>query len=270
PSLHFVLNNKIFKDNRIPPRGFANAVFTSFGGAPVGHTYADGQFWDDTLYIIPAGAASAEVTLYYQSTSKEFVEFLRDENTTDSKGQEMYNLWNNNGKCPPEIMRTSTIPLAAVQACLVNADCDDDLFCNGTEFCNTSLGVCQPGTPPDCGGECEHCDESTDNCEWCRLDLDLSAVIGTGDFALFSACFGGCYQPADICFDSNLDASADGCVGTSDFALFANCFGLACEDCAACSGPLEAASARSVGGPQPEVNPVGAKSTVLRTGYGAR
>jgi hypothetical protein len=26
PSFHFVLNNKIFKDNRIPPRGFTNAT----------------------------------------------------------------------------------------------------------------------------------------------------------------------------------------------------------------------------------------------------
>ena len=42
--------------------------------------------------------------LYYQSTSKEFVEFLRDENSTNTKGQEMYDLWNNNGKCPPTLM----------------------------------------------------------------------------------------------------------------------------------------------------------------------
>lgn len=270
PSLHFVLNNKIFKDNRIPPRGFSNAAFTSFGGAPVGHTYADEQYWDDTLYTIPAGAASAEVTLYYQSTSKEFVEFLRDENTTNSKGQEMYNLWNNNGKCPPETMRTSIIALTAFQTCAVHADCDDSLFCNGAETCNQTLGVCQPGTPPNCGGECEHCDESINACAWCLLDMDFSNVIGTGDFALFSDCFGGCYLPADPCFDSNFDASADGCVSTADFALFTNCFGLACADCAACSEPLESASARSVGAYQPGDNPVGMEKTALRPGTDAR
>jgi len=109
PSFHFVLNNKIFKDNRIPPRGFANAAFAAFGGAPVGHTYADGQYWDDTEYAIPPDASSIGVTLYYQSTSKEFVEFLRDENTTNTKGQEMYDLWNNHGKCPPEVMATVNI-----------------------------------------------------------------------------------------------------------------------------------------------------------------
>ena len=46
--------------------------------------------------------------LYYQSTSKEFVEFLRDENRTNTKGQEMYDLWNNNGKCPPTLMAEAT------------------------------------------------------------------------------------------------------------------------------------------------------------------
>jgi hypothetical protein len=111
PSFHFVLNNKVFKDNRIPPRGFTNAAYADFGGAPVEHTYADGQYWDDTYYAIPAGARSAEVTLYYQSTSKEFIEFLRDENTTNTKGQEMYDLWNDNDKCPPEVMATVTIPV---------------------------------------------------------------------------------------------------------------------------------------------------------------
>ena len=35
PSFHFVLNNKVFKDNRIPPRGFTNVQFADFGGSPV-------------------------------------------------------------------------------------------------------------------------------------------------------------------------------------------------------------------------------------------
>ena len=104
PSLHFVLNNKVFTDNRIPPRGFNNAAFAEFGGQPVGYAYADGQYWDDSAYTVPAEAVRAVVNLYYQSTSKKFIEFLRDENTTNSKGQEMYDLWDQNGKCPPDLM----------------------------------------------------------------------------------------------------------------------------------------------------------------------
>jgi len=114
PSFHFVLNNKIFKDNRIPPRGFTNAGFAVFGGTPVGAAYADGQYWDLAQYAIPFGAASAEVTLYYQSTSKEYVEFLRDENGTNTKGDELYDLWNQNGKCPPEAMRTASLALEGI------------------------------------------------------------------------------------------------------------------------------------------------------------
>jgi len=114
PTFHFVLNNKIFKDNRIPPRGFANSAYVQFGGQPVGHSYADGQYWDDTRYAIPPGAASARITVFYQSTSKEFVEFLRDENKTNGKGVALYNLWNSNSKCPPEAMRTVSVVLSPV------------------------------------------------------------------------------------------------------------------------------------------------------------
>ena len=121
PSLHFVLNNKIYEDNRIPPRGFTNEAFAEFGGAPVGHSYANYQFWDDTPYAIPAGTVRAEVRLNYQSTSKEFIEFLRDENTTDSLGDDMYDLWNNNGKCPPELMGEASLPI------VLDPDLDQDL-----------------------------------------------------------------------------------------------------------------------------------------------
>ncbi len=110
-SFHFVLNDMVVKDNRIPPQGFTNAAFEAFGGKPVDYNYADGQYWDDTYYNIPPQAASAEVKLYYQSTSKEFIEFLRDENTTDSTGQQMYDLWNENDKCPPELMKSTQTAL---------------------------------------------------------------------------------------------------------------------------------------------------------------
>jgi len=126
PSFHFVLNNKIYKDTRIPPRGFTNAAFAPFGGTPIGLGYADGQHWDEAAYAIPAGAVSVEVALYYQSTSKEYVEFLRDANTTDSKGQELYDLWAANGRCPPELMATVTIPVSGVRPGDLDEDGDRD------------------------------------------------------------------------------------------------------------------------------------------------
>jgi hypothetical protein len=104
PSLHFVLNNRIYDDNRIPPRGFTNAAFAMFGGDPKGYHYDDGQYWDDTLYTRPAGSTKAVVRLYYQSTSKKFIEFLRDNNRTDDTGQKLYDIWSTNGMCPPTLM----------------------------------------------------------------------------------------------------------------------------------------------------------------------
>lgn len=100
-SFHFVLNNEWVKDNRIPPRGFTNAGFASVQASPVGTAYADGQHWHDTNYPIPANAARAEVRTYYQTASKEYIEFLRDENTTNTAGQVLYEQWELLGKSPP-------------------------------------------------------------------------------------------------------------------------------------------------------------------------
>jgi mono/diheme cytochrome c family protein len=106
---HLLLNNQVLKDNRIPPRGFTNAEFDALQIAPVGQTYNDGENFDITNFGIPAGAASADVRVYYQSTSKEYVEFLRDENTTNAAGQTMYDVWVATGKSEPVVMDMDTI-----------------------------------------------------------------------------------------------------------------------------------------------------------------
>jgi len=71
---------------------------------PVAYTYADGQHWDDTQYVLPQGAVRVEVTYYYQTTSKGYLEFLRDANTTNTLGQELYDSWANNGRSAPVVM----------------------------------------------------------------------------------------------------------------------------------------------------------------------
>jgi cytochrome c553 len=111
PSFHFVLNDTVYSDNRIPPRGFTNAAFTSVQSPPVHCTYDDGQYWDDTSYFLPASAETARVTLYYQTTSKEYVEFLRDANTTNSAGQDLYDSWFASGKSTPVLMADTVVVL---------------------------------------------------------------------------------------------------------------------------------------------------------------
>jgi hypothetical protein len=104
PSFHFVLNDTIYEDNRIPPRGFTNAAFEAIQSPPVGHAYADGQYWDDTPYTLPASSESVTVTLYYQTTTKEYVEFLRDANVTNGAGDTLYAEWVLHGKAAPVVM----------------------------------------------------------------------------------------------------------------------------------------------------------------------
>ncbi|MBX3357540.1 MAG: hypothetical protein KF745_03845 [Phycisphaeraceae bacterium] len=106
---HFAVNNKIFFDNRIPPMGFTNAGFASVQARPVGYGYADGQYWDDTSYPIPPLAASAIVSVYHQTTTKEYIEFLRDANVTNADGQVAYTMWEQFGKSAPVLMDTGSI-----------------------------------------------------------------------------------------------------------------------------------------------------------------
>jgi hypothetical protein len=118
-SFHFTLNDTVMKDNRIPPAGFTNAAFETFGGAPVDPygpvpRYPDGQNWDVASYSLPAEARYVSAELYYQSTSKEYVEFLQSENNTNSAGDDMYNLWNNNGKCPPVLMNADSTEIVPI------------------------------------------------------------------------------------------------------------------------------------------------------------
>ncbi len=106
-SFHFALNNMVVKDNRIPPRGFTNANFEAIQAAPVGYSYIDGDYSDETTYIVPETTDRVVVKLLYQTTSKEYIEFLRDKNVTNTKGQDLYNKWVANGKSTPVVMKQS-------------------------------------------------------------------------------------------------------------------------------------------------------------------
>ena len=91
---HFVLNDCIAKDNRIPPAGFRPATVADPNGyqmRPVGLAYpetAPGSGilvnYDTINYAIsvPAGTPgplSIVAKLYYQTSSKEYIEFLRNQ-----------------------------------------------------------------------------------------------------------------------------------------------------------------------------------------------
>jgi hypothetical protein len=118
-SFHLVLNDTVVKDNRIPPRGFTNAAFAAFGGAPAAASYADGQYWDDTTYPVGDAVVAADVILYYQTTSKEYVEFLRDENPNSAAGPILFDLWDQIDRSTPVEMTRLRVESRAkrVRAC---------------------------------------------------------------------------------------------------------------------------------------------------------
>ncbi|MEM8834882.1 MAG: multiheme c-type cytochrome [Planctomycetota bacterium] len=152
-SFHLLLNNVTLADNRIPPRGFTNAAYEAIQAEPIGAMYADGVHWDDTLYDIPAGAASAEVRVFYQTLTKEYVEFLRDANTTDSRGIDLYNAWAATGKAAPVEMDFLTIALSTGSP--GDADGNGVTETADITFVVSNLGAGSPGavgTPGDVDG----------------------------------------------------------------------------------------------------------------------
>lgn len=87
-SFHFALADKRYKDNRIPPKGFDKAAATQRKAEPVWHGESDVAYFSDAEYSggydevtldWPAGAVGYSAELFYQTTSREYIEFLRDE-----------------------------------------------------------------------------------------------------------------------------------------------------------------------------------------------
>jgi len=108
-TFHFVLNNKVVKDNRIPPYGMSyntakvrNALPVpedQYGSPGAGGVY---NYWDeiDLNALKPAGAVYAEIDLLYQGTSWEYIQFLDKANDGSNaflgaEGVNMLDAWIN-------------------------------------------------------------------------------------------------------------------------------------------------------------------------------
>ncbi len=128
---HFVLNNCYAKDNRIPPLGFTGGA--DLETQPVGYSYPEtspgsGRLvnYDITQYAVPIPSTvvtplAVTARLLYQTTSKEYVEFLRDEAVDNgfpddcierswgypdqSRGEILYDMWTTHGKAAPVTMQ---------------------------------------------------------------------------------------------------------------------------------------------------------------------
>jgi hypothetical protein len=106
-SFHFVLNDIITKDSRIPPKGFNNAAFAERGCAPVGVVYTDGQYWDDVRFELPENCASVEAALIYEPVSFDYIKFLVEENKTDDHGNVLLRAWQKVGDTTAAVIATA-------------------------------------------------------------------------------------------------------------------------------------------------------------------
>jgi hypothetical protein len=138
-----VLNNCVAKDNRIPPLGFTGGDDIEI--APVGATYPPERPGSNRLrnvdvatYSVPvastSGALALTARLHFQVSSKEYIEFLRNQAIERgfegenlmceggpgrpfevgpqdlSRGAYLYGLWSNPayGKSPPVLVRSAS------------------------------------------------------------------------------------------------------------------------------------------------------------------
>ena len=131
PGFHLVLNNTTYFDNRIPPMGATRAELAAVRAENVPYdTYEDNQYWDDTQYTVPSEAQTAVVTLYYQTTSGEYIDFLA-ENSQDGTGALAKQLWLDNEGMVPAIMDQQVIKLGSQY---IDADINQDGAVNGQDL----------------------------------------------------------------------------------------------------------------------------------------
>ena len=115
-TFHFVLNNKLIADNRIPPFRMDRNEATTRNATPVpptqfGNPLAGGVYdhFDDVTLAPPVGATRADVELLYQTSSWEYIQFLAQANPGTSAflataGQDLLDAYLNSGKSAPEVM----------------------------------------------------------------------------------------------------------------------------------------------------------------------
>jgi hypothetical protein len=168
-TFHFVLNNTVAKDNRIPPygmryddareRNILPVPASQYGGPGTGGTY---EHFGRVLLDPPPGAHDASVDLLYQTTSWEYVQFLHLANTganafLGSEGDKILDAWLATGMAAPVTM-ASIAWHNAVPACGDGQDNDGD----------GRVDAADPGCSEGPSDESEHslafaCDDRLDN-----------------------------------------------------------------------------------------------------------
>jgi hypothetical protein len=204
-TFHFVLNNHLASDTRIPPWGMRyddalerNALpvpATQYGDPGPGGTY-------DHFDVVPLAphpdAVRAEVELLYQPTSWEYLQFLHLANTGSvaflaDEGQNLLDGWLATGMAEPYVM-------ASLDLDPLPPGCDDGVDDDGDGFVDEADPGCTgPSDPSELDAAVE-CDDGIDN--------DGDGFVDTADL--------GCLDPTWVtenpACEDGLDNDEDGFV----------------------------------------------------------
>jgi hypothetical protein len=117
-TFHFVLNNTVLKDNRIPTYGMSYEIARQRNALPVpANRYPtdNGRYrhYDEMTLAPPSGAVRAEIRLLYQPTSWEYIQFLYRANNRSvaflaNEGDKLLESWLNTGMAEPYVMASTT------------------------------------------------------------------------------------------------------------------------------------------------------------------
>ena len=239
PMFHFVLNDCVYKDNRIPPQGFTGG--SDVETQPIGYTYPETSVgsgilvnYDETDYTIPVpagtpGPISVVATLKYQTTSKDYVEFLDAQATTfgfpndcidrttgtptQSRAAYMLALWQAYGRSAPVDMDSDSGSVSVI----------------GGPVCGNSIveagETCDP--PANCPTACD----DSNSCTTDTLTGSAANCDAACNYAPISACTGG-----DGCCPA-------GCDATTDTDCSANCGNSVVEPGETCDPPASCPTA---------------------------
>jgi len=242
-TFHLALATGFSKDNRIPPRGFriaeaaARHAVPALGGAPAPGLFTAAEYaggYDEISVALPPGGDAVSVELYYQTTSREYIEFLRDEIKGTGKslqsptpsgeakayiiqsdpfftklkawGDTLWQLWDHNKGVPgaaPILMTKASFVVAG--ACAGKADgtaCDDGDACTTGDVC--SGGACVGGGALGCDDQNPCTDDACDAQQGCVYSFNMAMcddgnACTTSDVCAYGVCVPG---PQLECFDT--------------------------------------------------------------------
>jgi hypothetical protein len=202
-TFHFVVNNTVIKDNRIPPygmryddaaeRNILPVPASQYGNPGAGGVY---KYWDEFTLNPPASAATATISLMYQPTSWEYIEFVARANNGSvsflaNEGANLLDGWLHTGMAEPYVMDSTTWTSLH--------DEDGDGVPDDSDNCTLVQNADQRDTDGDNYGNV------------CDADLDNNDMVDAVDLSIFKSR----YRSSD----PNADFDGDGIVSAPDLPI---------------------------------------------------